>query len=124
MAGGLAGGSSDYGKALDLQRRLGDRAGIAEASGYALCLHGLAVLELVEGRRGSAARLAGAASGIARSSGVNLADSTSGLWLVCFGQAPNALDHDAIVADPELAPAWAEGEALAMDEVMAGAMRL
>ncbi len=97
---------------------------LGDLSGYALCLHGLAVLELVEGRREAAVRLAAAAHALARSSGVNLAESTSGRWLVRFGLDKTALEPATIEADPELAPAWQRGAALPVDEVIAEATAL
>jgi predicted ATPase/class 3 adenylate cyclase len=97
---------------------------LGDLSGYALCLHGLAVLEWVEGRRESAARLAGAAQTIARSSGVSLTISTSGLWLGRFGHDEHGFDQDVIEADPELAPSWAAGLALTSEQAADEAVRI
>jgi predicted ATPase/class 3 adenylate cyclase len=97
---------------------------LGDLSGYALCLHGLAVLEWVEGRRGSAARLAAAAQTIARSSGVNLTVSTSGLWLGRFGFDDHALDAEVIGRDPELAADWAAGLEITTDQAVDEAARV
>ncbi len=102
-------------QALKLFAELGD------VSGYALCIHGLSVLALVAGDRREAFRLAGAAGAIARSSGVNLADSTSGRWLARLGLAEDSLDKAAIADDPELLAAWREGEALDAKQAVAEA---
>jgi predicted ATPase len=97
---------------------------LGDLSGYALCLHGLAVLEWADGRRASAARLAAAAQAIARSSGVNLAISTSGLWLGRLGFDDHALDADVIGRDPELAAEWAAGLELTTEQAVEEAARV
>jgi predicted ATPase/class 3 adenylate cyclase len=97
---------------------------LGDLSGYALCLHGLAVLEWVEGRRETAVRLAAAADRIARSSGVNLTDSTSGRWLGRFGMSDDALEESVIEKDAELAPIWAHGATLSPQEAVAEAASL
>jgi tetratricopeptide (TPR) repeat protein len=94
---------------------------LGDVSGYALCLHGLAVLEWVEGRRSEAVRLAGAAGAVARSSGVNLAESTSRRWLAYFGYAEDELEKAGSGQDPELVRAWQQGSALSLDEALAEA---
>jgi hypothetical protein len=86
-------------------------------AGYALCLRGIAALEWFDGRREAAARLTGAADRIARTTGVGLATWTSGTWVEEF-------DAVAVQHDPELAPAWAAGQALELEEAVAEASRL
>jgi predicted ATPase/class 3 adenylate cyclase len=88
---------------------------LGDISGYALGIYGLAALEWFDGRRQTAARLAGAADRIARTTGVSLADWTSGTWRDEF---------TGIQADPELAQAWTEGQALELEEAVAEASRL
>jgi tetratricopeptide (TPR) repeat protein len=97
---------------------------LGDLSGYALCLHGLAVLEWADGRRSSAARLAAAAQAIARSSGVNLGISTSGLWLGRFGFDDHALDAEMVESDPELAADWAAGLELSTEQAVEEAARV
>ena len=88
---------------------------LGDISGYALGIKGLAALEWFDGRRQTAARLAGAADRIARITGVSLADWTSGTWRDEF---------TGIQEDPELAQAWTEGQALELEEAVAEASRL
>jgi predicted ATPase/class 3 adenylate cyclase len=88
---------------------------LGDISGYALGLKGLAALEWFDGRRQTAARLAGAADRIARTTGVSLADWTSGTWRDEF---------TGIQEDPELAQAWTEGQTLELEEAVAEASRL
>jgi hypothetical protein len=88
---------------------------LGDVSGYALCIKGLAALEWLDGRRTSAARLAGAADRIADTTGVSLADWTSGTWRDEFSGLQD---------DPALAQAWKEGQALDVDQAVAEASRL
>jgi predicted ATPase/class 3 adenylate cyclase len=88
---------------------------LGDVSGYALCIKGLAALEWFDGRRRTAARLVGAADRIARTTGVSLADWTSGTWRDEF---------TGIQEDPELTQAWTEGQALELEEAVAEASRL
>jgi len=88
---------------------------LGDISGYALGIKGLAALEWFDGRRQTAARLAGAADRIARITGVSLADWTSGTWRDEF---------TGIQEDPKLAQAWTEGQALELEEAVAEASRL
>jgi predicted ATPase/class 3 adenylate cyclase len=97
---------------------------LGDVSGYALCLHGLAVLEWADRRRPSAVRLAAAAQAIARSSGVNLTISTSGRWLGRFGFDDHALDADVVERDPELATEWAAGSQLTTEQAVEDATRV
>lgn len=97
---------------------------LGDVSGYVLCLDGLAVLEWIEGRRASAVRLAAAANAIARTSGVNLAESTSGRWLANFGLDAGELEKSVIERDADLAAAWRDGETLSLEEVAAEAAQL
>jgi hypothetical protein len=69
----------------------------------------------LDGRRQTAARLVGAADRIASTTGVSLADWTSGTWRDEF---------TGIQEDPELAQAWTEGQALELEEAVAEASRL
>lgn len=88
---------------------------LGDVAGYALCIKGLAALEWFDGRRQTAARLVGAADRIARTTGVSLADWTSGTWRDEF---------TGIQEDPELAQAWTEGQAIELEEAVAEASRL
>jgi predicted ATPase len=90
---------------------------LRDVSGYALVLRGLATLEWMAGRRGSAARFAGASDQIEQRSGVNLSTDTSGQW----SDEPTRAQ---IEADPTLAAAWAEGHRLDTDAAVAEALAL
>ena len=84
-----------------------------DVTGYSLVLDAFAILALHEGDRQRAARLSGAVARLERASGTGLNDWNRGV-----------LDFDpaALRADPSVAEAWAEGEALDPSEAAAYAL--
>ena len=84
-----------------------------DISGYTLVLDAVAVLALGDGDRTRAASLSGAVAQLERASGTRL-----NLWnREAFGFVPAELK-----SDPELAEAWAAGEAMSAAEAVAYAL--
>jgi predicted ATPase/class 3 adenylate cyclase len=109
------------------EARLGDLEGSAQrlrdilrvfqeagdVSGYVLVLDGLAYIDLGSGRRERAARISGAVSVLERRTGTGLNPPNRGVL---------GFDPEALRTDPALTAAWAEGEAMSPDEVIAYAL--
>jgi hypothetical protein len=84
-----------------------------DVSGYVLVLDGLAVIAERAGDRELAARISGAVSVLERRTGTGLNPPNRALL---------DFDPEALRTDPALAAAWAEGEAMSPDDVIAIAL--
>ncbi len=103
LRGERTSGRQHYQLALESFRTSGD------LSGYALVLDGLAAVAFDEGRHAHAMQVAGGADAIQRQGGAHLARRNRE-WA---GFYPERL-----LGDPELAAAWEQGRAMALDELL------
>ena len=101
----------------EARRRLGEALRIfddaQDVTGYSLVFDAFAMLALHEGDRARSARLSGAVARL---------DRTSGTGLNSWNRGVLNFDPSALRADPSLAAAWAEGEALSPSEAVAYAL--
>ena len=96
---------------LSVALRIFDEA--QDVTGYSLVLDAFAILALHGGDRARAARLSGAVARLERLSGTGLNSWNRGVL---------KFDPETLRADPSLAQAWAEGEALSASEAVAYAL--
>jgi tetratricopeptide (TPR) repeat protein len=99
-----------YKESLAIFREMEDRRGIAR------CLQGLARLAVVRGQAARAARLFGAAAALREAMGIQLSISEEAEHERDFSIARSGLGELAFAA------AWAEGRAMAVEQVVADAL--